>query len=80
MNWFEIWKDQSSTKHPLKLFCQLLALPTPIARSWKYDTSVREYFVETCTKQTIKNTEMSKKQEIADGGESLLHIIDNHCP
>eukprot|EP00435_Cladocopium_sp_Y103_P066977 s216_g29.t1 len=33
---------------------------------WKY-----EYFVETSTKQTIRNTELYKRQEVCDAGDAL---------
>lgn len=42
-------------------------------RPWKYDNTIREYFVETETKQTIKESEMIKRTETADLGESFLH-------
>ena len=48
--------------------------PTTImvcARRWKYDTEVREYFVETSTKQTIRNTELYKRQDVCDAGDAL---------
>ncbi|CAK9057174.1 unnamed protein product [Durusdinium trenchii] len=34
--------------------------------AWKYDASVPEYFVETSTKQTIRQTELLKRQEAVD--------------
>ena len=39
------------------------------ASQWKYNTNVKEYFVETETKQTIKASELRRKQEICDMGE-----------
>ena len=44
--------------------------PYPCRRSWKYDNKVREFFVETSTKQTIRQSELLKQSEIQDRGES----------
>ena len=44
------------------------------ARRWKYDTEVKEYFVETSTKQTIRNTELYKRHETCDAGDALQQI------
>jgi len=51
------------------LICSLFA--DMLARSWKYDTSVQEFFVETTTKQTIKQSELRKQQEISDLGDTF---------
>ena len=45
----------------------------PHPRKWKYDPSVLEYFVETSTKQTIKQSEVLRRQEIIDKGAAQLH-------
>ena len=46
-----------------------------VARPWKYNSAVNEYFVETSTKQTIRQTELQRQQEVVDKGESLQQII-----
>lgn len=46
--------------------------PMP-ASAWKYDTSIKEFFVETSTKQTLKLSELRKKTEISDLGDPLWH-------
>ena len=43
------------------------------ASAWKYDSAVREFFVETCTKQTIRQTELQKQQEVVDASDTLQH-------
>ena len=40
-------------------------------RAWKYDAAVKEYFVETSTKQTIRQSELLKRQETHEAGEAL---------
>ena len=53
------------------------------ARRWKYDTEVREYFVETSTKQTIRNTELYKRQDVCDAGDALQQkrkpVLSSNC-
>ena len=48
-------------------------MPHAPARVWKYDSSVKEYFVETNTKQTIRVSETHKRTEIEDKGDLRLH-------
>ncbi|CAL1142065.1 unnamed protein product [Cladocopium goreaui] len=43
--------------------------PQALVRQWKYNPNIREYFVETETKQTIKQSELRKQQEISDCGD-----------
>lgn len=50
------------------------------ASKWKYDTSVREYFVETTTKQTIKQSELLRQQEVSDLGDTLQHLNTTMLP
>ena len=45
----------------------------PDYRKWKYDNSVKEYFVETSTKQTIKHSELMKRVETMDCADAQLH-------
>ena len=40
-------------------------------RNWKYDNKVKEYFIETSTKQTIRQSELQRRTEISDRGEPL---------
>lgn len=44
------------------------------ASRWKYNANVREYFVETETKQTVKQSELRKQQELCDLGETYLNL------
>ncbi|CAK9057365.1 unnamed protein product [Durusdinium trenchii] len=48
--------------------------PTALIRPWKYNPDIKEYFVETVTKQTIKQSEMRKRTEITDLGEPFQQI------
>ncbi|CAK9087108.1 unnamed protein product [Durusdinium trenchii] len=41
--------------------------PAALVRAWKYDSSVKEYFVETSTKQTIRQSEILRRQEVHEG-------------
>ena len=45
-------------------------------RSWKYNNRVKEYFVETSTKQTLRQSELLKRSEVSDQGEPWQH----YCP
>ena len=45
------------------------------ASSWKYNANIREYFVETETKQSIKQSELRRQQEISDLGETYLDLL-----
>ncbi|CAK9067189.1 unnamed protein product [Durusdinium trenchii] len=54
-----------------KVIAYCSRFPAALVRSWKYDTNVKEYFVETSTKQTIRSSEMHKQQEICDAGDPL---------
>jgi hypothetical protein len=48
-------------------------------RSWKYNNRVKEYFVETGTKQTVRQTEMQKRTEASDQGEPGQHYSRQTC-
>ena len=52
----------------------------PVARAWKYNTAVSEYFVETSTKQTIRQTELQKQQELVDVSDSRQHKVSKPNP
>lgn len=49
-------------------------LTLDLRRPWKYNPDIKEYFVETVTKQTIKQSEMRKRTEITDLGEPFQQI------
>lgn len=49
--------------------------PAALVRAWKYDSAVREFFVETCTKQTIRQTELQKQQELVDCSDRPVEPI-----
>ncbi|CAK9040641.1 Uncharacterized protein SCF082_LOCUS23584 [Durusdinium trenchii] len=54
-----------------KVIAYCSRFPAALVRSWKYDTNVKEYFVEMSTKQTIRSSEMYKQQETCEAGDSL---------
>lgn len=78
--WLKLW-----TTNGLEMFEIYHDLPlTPCdfsdASKWKYDTSVREFFVETTTKQTIKQSELLRQQEVSDLGDTLQHLNTTMLP
>lgn len=65
---FYSWPATEHTNQQME--CLLHPMP---ASAWKYDTAIKEFFVETTTKQTLKLSELRKKTEISDLGAPLWH-------
>lgn len=47
-------------------------------RPWKYDSRIKEYFVELETKQTIRESELRKRTEISDLGDPHQQFHTEH--